>query len=374
MSPAGPGREGPPEVVTAELVLDRVREAGGRLSLEALDEVTLAGWRHAAKVARLRLLRAGPQRLRTWSSPGGMSLLLVEVDRQGVESPVMPPPETPTRQWVAPPRPRPRTREFLGRVVPVPSTVRRPHPIVEDLTEALDYPERMIYQDRPYLMPRRRPMQRMRQIWQAIITEAEFRGYETLFQHNRRDHYDRGHLILRIDREDFPIQLSGEQGKPLLLTITQVHPARRRGYDTWTDTPDTPLRTQLGEVFTHVERWADLLIERREADRRRELQYMRERERREIEARRQFAENHRRTTIQARIGERQFANDARAYAAALLGVAGDLRPDRADPVRAWADWILRYADRVDPRLNPEGVPKTPKPGRDDLRPFLPPGH
>lgn len=361
--------------VTPELVLDRLRAAGGRLELEGLDQESLAVWRHAAKVAKLRLLRAGPQRLRTWSSPDGISLLLVEVGRQGVESPALAPSETPPPQWVPPPRPRPRTQEFLGRTVPVPSSVRRPHPMVEDLIEALDYPERMIYQHRPYLMPnKRRPIQRMRQIWQAIITEAEFRGYETLFQHNRRDHYDSGQLILRIDRDDFPIRLNGERGQPLQLTIREVHPGRRRGYDTWTDTPDNPLHEQLGEVFTHIERWADLLIERREADRRRELQHMRERERREAEARRQFAEDHRRKTIQARIGERQFADDARAYAAALLAVADDLQPDRAEKVRAWAQWILRHADQVDPRLNREGMPKTPKPERDDLRPYLPPGH
>ncbi|MDZ5447388.1 site-specific integrase [Micromonospora sp. 4G57] len=197
--------------VTPELVLDRVRAAGGRLKLEGLDKESLAAWRHAAKVAKLRLLRAGPQRLRTWSSPGGMSLLLVEVDRQGVESSPLAPPDQPTREWAPPPRPRPRTQELLGRIVPVPSTVRRPHQLVQDLTDALDYPERMIYQHRPYLMPnKRRPVQRMRQIWQAIITEAEFRGYETLFRHNRRDHYDSGQLILRIDWEPFPFLRRGE--------------------------------------------------------------------------------------------------------------------------------------------------------------------
>jgi hypothetical protein len=364
-----------PEVdVTPELVLDRVRAAGGRLELTGLDEESLVAWRHAAKTAKLRLLRAGPHRLRTWSSPGGMSLFLVEVDRQGVETPALAPPDQPTQAWVPPPRPRPRTQEFLGRIVPVP-TVRRPHRIVEDLTEALDYPERMIYQHQPYLMPNsRRPVQRMRQIWQAIITEAEFRGYETLFRHNQRNRYDSGQLILRIDRDEFPIQLYGGRGQPLQLTIRDVHPARRRGYDTWTDTPDKPLHKQLGEVFTHIERWADLLIERGETERRREQQHRRERERQEAEARRQFTEDHRRKTVQARIGERQFADDARAYAAALLAVADDQRPDRAEKVRAWAEWILRHADRVDPRLTREGMPKTPKPERDDLRTYLPAGH
>ncbi|WP_158614822.1 hypothetical protein [Micromonospora sp. BL1] len=45
--------------VTPELVLKRVRAAHGRLKLEGLDEESLAAWRHAAKVAKLRLLRAG---------------------------------------------------------------------------------------------------------------------------------------------------------------------------------------------------------------------------------------------------------------------------------------------------------------------------
>jgi hypothetical protein len=368
--------------VTPEVVLERVRAAGGRLVLEGMDEDSLAAWlpgclaawRRAAKVAQLRLLRAGPQRLRSWSTPEKVMLLLAEVDGRGSEVPRAAPAEPSSRTWVPPPRPRPRTQEFLGRVVPVPSSLRRPHPIVDELTEAVDFPDRVINLYRSYPMPSsRRPMQRMRKIWQAIITEAQFRGYEVEFRHYRRDHYDRGQLVLRIDWDEFPLELYGERGTPLRLTIKERHPTRRRGYDSWTDSPDKPLHGQLGEIFTHIERWADLLIAQREAEDRRQEQRRRERERQEADARRRFTEDHRRRTLRTRMGDRRFAADARAYVAALTAVADGLEADRAEGVRAWAAWILDHADQLDARVMREGMPAAPKPDRDDLRPYLPAG-
>jgi hypothetical protein len=139
--------------VTPEVVLERVRAAGGRLVLEGMDEDSLAAWRRAAKVAQLRLLRAGPQRLRSWSTPGKVMLFLAEVDGRGSEVPRAAPAEPSSRTCVPPPRPRPRTQEFLGRVVPVPSSLRRPHPIVEELTKAVDFPDRMANLYRSYPMP-----------------------------------------------------------------------------------------------------------------------------------------------------------------------------------------------------------------------------
>ncbi|GIH11212.1 hypothetical protein Rhe02_92790 [Rhizocola hellebori] len=158
--------------VTPELVLEKARSNGGSFEVEAVGAEALAEWRRAAKVAKLRLLRAGSQRLRSMSSPGKFSVWLVDVDENGEEI------RPPTKPYVPPPRPRPRTEEFRGRVVPVPSVSKKVHPIVDELTEALDRPERIQYQYRPYLIPKNQhPRQRMRQIWQAIVDEALFRGY-----------------------------------------------------------------------------------------------------------------------------------------------------------------------------------------------------
>lgn len=353
--------------ITPELVLEKVRSAGGSLSIEA-DAAVLADWRHAAKVAKLRLLRAGSQRLRSLSAPGKFSVWLVEVDDNGDE----------VRQvanlYVPPPRPRPRTEEFRGRMVPVPSTVKTPHAIVDELIEALDRPDRLIYQYRPYLMPHRQyPKQRMRRIWQAIVCEAAFRGYETFFQLARRDQYARGELVVRIDRDEFPLDLYGDRQTPLRLMIRERHPSRRRGYETWTDSPDRPLHKQLGDVFTFIEQWAELLEAQRERERQNALERRRKRDRMEAGARLQYVEQFRRDEIMNRLADVSFVADARAYVKDLLQAAARLDGGRRTEVEAWAAWIAQYADTVDPVRNAEGMPVVPEPSADDLRRFLPGG-
>jgi hypothetical protein len=245
--------------------------------------------------------------------------------------------------------------------------------MVDQLVDALDHPDRMIYRGESYLMPnRRRPVQRLRRVWQAIITEAEFRGYQVTFRHYPRDHFDHGQLVVHIDRDEFPIELHGERGAPLRLTIKEVHPSRRRSYDSWTDTPERPLHTQLGEVFTHIERWAETLIEQRDRQHRQEAE--RHRASLEAAARREFAEDHRRNVIAARIGDVQFIGDARGYSAALEAAAARLPADRAGEVRAWVAWIGEHIAQIDPRIILAGMPTTPRPHRDELRPYLPPRH
>jgi hypothetical protein len=355
--------------VTPELVLEKVRAAGGSWEVKSADPDMLARWRQAAKVAKLRLLRAGSQRLRSYSEEGKLTLYLVDVDQNGEEI------REPPQPYVPAPRPQPRTDEFRGRLVPVPAVPRKPHSIVEELSGAQDYPEQMIYEFRQHLMPRiRRPLKRMRQIWQAIIDEAGFRGYEVLFRHDRRDRFDRGQLVIRIDWDDFPLELVGDHETPLRLTIKERHPARRRGLDTWTDTAERPLHEQLGEIFTFIEEWAELLLGRRERESQQQMEWRRKRERLEAEARRQFAEDFRRKTIAARIADIRFVVDARAYAQVLIVAAENLDADHSASVKAWAAWITEHADRIDPRLTKPGMPKLPEPTHDDLRPYLPARH
>ncbi|MFY1668546.1 hypothetical protein ACN27G_01100 [Plantactinospora sp. WMMB334] len=356
--------------ITPEEVIKRVRAAGGRLSLKGIDEEELAAWRHASKVAYLRLLRAGHERLHRSSKPGSLNLYLERVDEKQPE----PDPEelaARMREW-APKPVLPRTTEFLGRVVPVPSRVTSVHPLVEQLVDGLHVSDRMTYgPDYSWRAPRRQyPLVKMRRIWQAIVNEAEFRGYSVHFEREAR-YYDHGKLVVRIGRDDFPLSLYGTRGKPLTLRMTERHPHRRRGYDSWTGSDDDPLHKKLGEVFTFIERWADLLVQQREAERRRELEARRRREQAEAEARREFAEDHRRKVIARRLAEAQFAEDARAYGAALLAAAVELDGPRAEQVRAWAQWVFEHADRVDPRRTLAGTPETPKPTHDELRQYLP---
>jgi hypothetical protein len=211
----------------------------------------------------------------------------------------------------------------------------------------------------------------MRRIWQAIINEAVFRSYSVRLAHNRREVYDRGKLIVEIGQDEFPLELYGDPKVPLRLRIAERHPSRRRGYDTWTDTPERPLHKSLGEVFTHIERWADLLINQRAEQERRANEERRRRDELIAEASRQFAEDHRRNVIEQRLADVRFADDARAYSDALDAAAANLGLPRADEVRAWASWARDHADRVDPRRTLTGTPAVPKPNRDDLERYPP---
>ena len=348
--------------ITPELVLERVRAAGGHLSLQDLDDEELAAWRRAAKTAQLRLLRAGHERLRRHGGPGQLKLYLVRTDRKAADT---------AGTWSPPEPVRPRTVEFVGRRVPVPSKVDQPHPMLERLEEAMDWPERMQrgrWNSWSPMSPRR-PAQRMRRIWQAIIDEALFRGYAVAFAHNRRDHFDRGQLVTEIGWDRFPLDLYGDRTTRLRLLIADPH-RRRRGDGTWTDSAEHPLEGQLGEVFTYIERRADRLVAQRDEERRRALEQRRQEEQAEAEARQHFAADHRRRVLTERLAAGRVAEDARGFGRALLAVAEGLEPDRAEQVRTWADWAFGYAQRTDPLLTLSGVPATPNPTREDLLPYL----
>ncbi|MGI5180135.1 hypothetical protein ACQEVZ_27795 [Dactylosporangium sp. CA-152071] len=65
--------------ITADLVLSRLRAAGGKLVISDVGAEEFAAWRHAVKVAQLRLLRAGRQRLTRWTAGGELRLQLTPV-------------------------------------------------------------------------------------------------------------------------------------------------------------------------------------------------------------------------------------------------------------------------------------------------------
>jgi hypothetical protein len=147
--------------ITAETVLERVRAAGGHLLLEDLDDEERAAWRRASRIVQLRLLRVGHERLRRNSGPGRLDLRLTRTDREESEA------AHGYERWSPPPPVVPRTAEFVGRTVPVPSRVSKPHPLLAQLESALDWPQQS-KQDRwggyPPPSPQR-PLQRMRRIW-----------------------------------------------------------------------------------------------------------------------------------------------------------------------------------------------------------------
>jgi len=361
----------PVEDITPEWVLEQVRHAGGELRLVDLDAADLAAWRRAAKVAQLRLLRVGRQRLHRWTGDGGLTLklgLLPEPDADDDELT-----HTEIEQMLrvsTPPPVLPRPAELRGRRVPIPSKEASTDPRGEELIRALQRQDQRLYGVRYQFMARKKPIVRMRRLWQAIINEARYRGYEVYVRQEHRDPYDAGSLIVRIGRDDCKIKVYGDTVTPLSLRIETDPPQRRRRDDVWTDTDGVSVEQCLGDVFTRIEEHAEQQIEHRAAVERRAEQQQQARRAAEAEARREFAEDHRRRVIAQRINDTRYADDVRAYSRALRDRVERAPEDRREDVLAWAAWAEQYADSIDPRCTLAATPATPEPDRADLRPYL----
>jgi hypothetical protein len=358
--------------ISPEKVLRRVREAGGSLVLTGLDFAEMRAWRHAAKKAYLRLLRVGQERLSRYSDgPTTLRLRLVDIDDETSEQ---------RREYsdaeleelfrsMRPPPVPPRTAEFVGKAVPVPSQVPKPHPLVVELVEAAERPERLFAErwEKPP-PPRTAPVVRMTRIWQAILDEALFRGYDVRVDLDRYSAYDRGHLVVILRPDEYPISLTAINRGTLSLSLPSEN--RRRRGDVWTDEPDRRIETCLGELFTRMEQRADTAIGQRSVEQQRADERRRAWEAAMKTAKRQFTEDHRRQTVVDRIADVAFSDQARAYSRALQARAAELKPAKRSKVVAWADWIAAYADTIDPRRHLTGMPPVPDADPDELRAYL----
>jgi hypothetical protein len=361
----------PAQDITPEWVLEQLRRAGGQLRLVGLDAAELAAWRRSAKVAQLRLLRVGRQRLYRWAGDGELTLklgLLPEPDADDDDTLTDEEIEHVLRAREPPPV-VPRTAEFRDRHVPLPSKAASTDPLVQELLQALDRQERRLYGYHYQIMARRKPVVRMRRLWQAIINEARFRGYTVHVSQNHRDAYDAGGLVVRIGPDDCKIHLDGDTVTPLRLRVSTDPPQRRDRGDAWTDADGVSVEQRLGEVFTRIEQLAEQQIEQREAQRCRDERQRQARLAAETRARQAFAEDHRRRVIAQRIEEVRYTDDVRAYGQRLRAAVGRAPEGRRDAVRAWAQWAEQYAESIDPRCTLAGAPVVPDPDWSQLRSY-----
>lgn len=352
--------------ITPEEVLNRVAASGGHLLLEGLKPDELKAWRHAARTAQLRLLRAGTARLSKWTS--GNSL------RISVSDPTAPP--KPPRQTSSP-KPAPKSQDhgdFIGRGVRVPSKLPKvPHALVVEMQDGMarrDADRWRPYHSRAFVpdwipdVPRQKTG-RMLRIWQAILDEAGFRGYRVRIGGQRRGE----HVTIEASRDEFKLTGGGTQNG-LWLKFHPEEGYRRQKNTSWSDAEDRPLEQQLGAMFDRLELMIKAAVERREEEDRQAAERQRRWEAAMAKARKQFAEQHRKDALRERIDEAREAEDIRACAAALRCSAETVDPSRRDDVIAWATWAQTYADEIDPVRNRAGTPATPEPGRDDLAPYL----
>ena len=158
---------------TPEKLLAQVAAAGGHLVLDDLAADDLAAWRHAAKVAQLRLWRAGSARLTKWTS--GNALRISVIDPAA-------PPEAKHETKLAERVPESHHRDdFMGRAVRVPSKLPKDlHPVVRQMQQGMarrDAERCLPYHSRSFVpdwipdVPRQKAS-RMLRIWQAIVDET----------------------------------------------------------------------------------------------------------------------------------------------------------------------------------------------------------
>jgi hypothetical protein len=359
------GETGRPEI-TPEEVLDRVAKAGGHLVLDNLDSEDLAAWRRAARTAQLRLLRAGSARLSKRTSDNTLRISLID--------PTAPP--KPRRQ-ASPTVPASDSRhrdDLVGRTIRVPSKLPEdPHPLVAEMQEGMmrrDADRWRPHHSRAFVpdwipdVPRQKTG-RMLRIWQAILDEAKFRDYQVRIGGQRRGEC----VTIEAGWDGFSLVSGGTQNGLWL----RLHPDERshsRKDPSWSDASGKPLEQQLTVMFDRLELMIKTAVEQREEQARKADERRHRWEAAMAVAREQFAEQHRRDTLSARIEEAADVEDIRAYAAALRNAAVSVDSSRRADVIAWATWAQTYADEADPVHNHAGMPTTPKPAPDDLAPYL----
>jgi hypothetical protein len=151
----------------------------------------------------------------------------------------------------------------------------------------------------------------------------------------------------------------------LRLQLPERYDGNRR---VWADRQRWRLEDKLGEVLVAVERRSEADEERRLE---RELQARIRHEaweRAMVLATERLIDAHRVGALTRQIDAWRLASDVRAWAAATR--ANLTGPDEVGEVVEWLSWAEAYADRIDPVLNPTGMPPAPEVTHQALRPFL----
>jgi hypothetical protein len=268
--------------------------------------------------------------------------------------------------------------------IQVPTELRRPHPVVAATRDAAsglkpDETARLDVGRRPgvlYLHVSRAQLRRALLIANAILAEAERRGYTVEGVNKAYDHRAgiainvRGHAYAfeiheMTDREPldakaverwrrdnrYRLSYQPDLEPPLKhipngrLRLSLPDYAVKRA--NWTEGPRGPLEAKLTSVFTELERRADA-DDLRDVERDR---WLAERERQAEIAREQARlaalEQARVERLKSEVERWRLAKDAREYAAALREQSARF-PGAAAEIQEWCDWIDAWTRRMNP--------------------------
>jgi len=279
--------------------------------------------------------------------------------------------------------------------VPVPPRLSRPHPMVV-ATQANMRTLRVFagvldgrrLQSSLRIRVSREQLNRAFRIGHALFDAAEHRGLEVrvgqsggaciaakgheyeitiVEEMNRTPRVPSGSegVRMRVDRwSRDPTHDVSPSGR-LQLQLPDRYNGDRR---TWSDRARWRLEAKLGDVLAEIERRSEVDEERRLEQERRARERHDMWERAVAQATLQLVDEHREGVLRRQVTAWRFAEDIRAWSSATRAILSDR--DGCDGTNEWLAWADAYADRIDPILRPMGMPTTPKPTPESLRPFL----
>ncbi len=127
------------------------------------------------------------------------------------------------------------------------------------------------------------------------------------------------------------------------------------------------LEDRLGRVFERLESQAERDDEKDRERKRKEEERLLAWEAAMSRAKEQLLEQHRRDWLASQIDGRRLADEARAFVLAAKSAANLSENDRL-----WLEWVLEYADSIDPIRDTLAPPPPPAPSPEALKPYL--GH
>jgi hypothetical protein len=277
--------------------------------------------------------------------------------------------------------------------IPVPGTLRQPHPVVISLQTG----KRLVGLDRSVT-------HRALLIIQALAREAERRGYtvrETevttdAYGYQRRETKD--HFTVAISRYSVGVQLRQEvnRARHAPTAAEQAKAATDRWYripkydvtpsdrlsihlsgrfehrqSKWADAPSGSLDGWLPQVLQEMELRAKAAEQERLAAIAEAEQRRRQWEQAMKKAKADYTEAFRANVLIGQVDNWLRTHQIRDYLDAMRErIDNIIDPDDAIAAKEWYVWVEEWVSSADPLLQRLGAPEVPEPKPDDLKPFL----
>lgn len=269
-------------------------------------------------------------------------------------------------------------------IVPVPSQLRAPHPVIARLRD----------DEHRLVMPRAR-RRRSLLILQALAAEAERRGHavhnEPIPEHQKSrpytylgDHYPSGYSsrdgAIRIAigkfsyavtiKEESPQTADPEKAERLVVEITLYRSQGRQCR--WADRKRWKVEDLLGRILTELENRAVEDVQRETEEECAKAERRRGWELAIAEARRKAHQAHDAATLREQASHWRESQEINAYCQALAKRI-DREPPDAPGVREaneWLSWARAYSASLDPLQILPSRPEHPELQPKDLKPYL----